>query len=704
MYLACERSGQYRATKKLKHDGNNTSRITGTKKCGCPFDIRAHRFITHDEWALTVVCGLHNHPPAEHLEGHSYARRLSKDKKELLMDMSKSMVRPKEILVTLKQRDALNISTLKTIYNVRYRNRVVQRAGRSQIQHLLGELAKYNYIERHRFEESTMTYKKIDNYAWVLATLCDVMDGFVVPTIIVTDRELALMNAIHKIFPSGRHLLCRWHISKNVLTKCKKMFETQQKWEKFNHEWNSVVYSSSEIQYEERLKSLLKEFSSYPDAVKYVMDTWLVPYKEKFVAAWTDTWLRVHMQNLKDNWVHVKSHFRELQGNVSISALEYLHVESKRANSIGIDVEACGCVLRYTHGLPCAHKIADYIRQDCPIPLATIHSQWRQLHISICKKKEETEVSCHAEVELFVNKFNESDRTMQLELLKKLKEIVYPGRTFLVEPKINVSTRRDPCAFELVQSGHDSFSPRDTQITTLASTLETKKKRHVKRKEKENAKGKVYITRTVEPGAYVDAFSSRLKPYIKFVKDVAADGNCGFKAIAASIGHTEDDWAQVRHDLLGELHTHKEEYITLYGSYERFEELTSILSYFEDSPGYSHWMTMPDMGHLVASCYNLVLYHLSLQQCLTFLPLKTVPVPQLDRREIAIGFVNGNHFVWVLLQPGHRVPPIATNWRKYRHPCTVNWDDAYVRCIQHFKDIIYDNVATRETFDVVNVT
>jgi len=125
MYLACERSGQYRATKKLKHDGNNTSRITGTKKCGCPFDMRAHRFTTYDEWTLTVVCGLHNHPPAEHLEGHSYAGRLSKDEKALLMDMSKSMVRPKEILVTLKQRDAFNVSTLKTIYNVRHRNRVV---------------------------------------------------------------------------------------------------------------------------------------------------------------------------------------------------------------------------------------------------------------------------------------------------------------------------------------------------------------------------------------------------------------------------------------------------------------------------------------------------------------------------------------------------------------------------------------------------
>ena len=62
--------------------------------------MRAHRFTTNDEWTLTVVCRLHNHPPTKHLEGHSYMERLSKDEKALLMDMSKSMVRPKELLIT----------------------------------------------------------------------------------------------------------------------------------------------------------------------------------------------------------------------------------------------------------------------------------------------------------------------------------------------------------------------------------------------------------------------------------------------------------------------------------------------------------------------------------------------------------------------------------------------------------------------------
>ena len=48
--------------------------------------------------------------------------------------MSKNMVRPKEILVTLKYRDALNVTTMMTIYNVRHRFKVKEKAGRSQMQ------------------------------------------------------------------------------------------------------------------------------------------------------------------------------------------------------------------------------------------------------------------------------------------------------------------------------------------------------------------------------------------------------------------------------------------------------------------------------------------------------------------------------------------------------------------------------------------
>lgn len=56
------------------------------------------------------------------------------------------------------------------------------------------------------------------------------------------------------------------------------------------------------------------------------------------------------------------SMFSEVRGNVSITTLEKILNETKRVGFIGIDPVACGCQLRYTQGLPCPHKMADYTR------------------------------------------------------------------------------------------------------------------------------------------------------------------------------------------------------------------------------------------------------------------------------------------------------------------------------------------------------
>ncbi|XP_028118210.1 uncharacterized protein LOC114315790 [Camellia sinensis] len=180
------------------------------KKCECPFDLRAFKLKTNDEWILNIVYGLHNHPAAEHLQGHSYAGKLSANEKSLLVNMSKSLVRPKKILIILKQRDALNMSTMKTVYNVRHRCKVLQKAGRSQMQQLLDGTYKTNRYQLPLFEivgvtSTYMTFsvaitylqtERVDNYAWVLQTLRDLMDNGVLPEVIVTDRELALTNPL----------------------------------------------------------------------------------------------------------------------------------------------------------------------------------------------------------------------------------------------------------------------------------------------------------------------------------------------------------------------------------------------------------------------------------------------------------------------------------------------------------------------------
>ena len=144
----------------------------------------------------------------------------------------------------------------------------------------------------------------------------------------------------------------------------------------------------------------------------------------------------------------------------------------------------------------------------------------------------------------------------------------------------------------------------------------------------------------MKPVSYIDTLPSGLRPYILHVRDVTADGNCSFRANARLMGLGEDSWPQVQTRLSKELVTHAKHYKQLYGSQQRVEELLYIISYQGSYPPYDRWMTMPNMGHLIASHYNVVLYHLLVEQCLTFLPLQSVPIPTAASREIAIGFVN----------------------------------------------------------------
>ncbi|XP_008232559.1 PREDICTED: uncharacterized protein LOC103331687 [Prunus mume] len=175
------------------------------------------------------------------MEGHSYAGRLTVEENLLVVDMSKSLARPKDILYTLKRRYGLNVTIMKRIYNARQKSRVIEKAewhrsyGTANIvrdlfyahptsikllrtfPHIL--IMDYTYktnrfcyplleivglMSTHLTFSIAFVYlsaEKEDNYRWALARLRSVMDVNSIPSVIVIDRELALMNALHEVFP-----------------------------------------------------------------------------------------------------------------------------------------------------------------------------------------------------------------------------------------------------------------------------------------------------------------------------------------------------------------------------------------------------------------------------------------------------------------------------------------------------------------------
>jgi len=71
-----------------------------------------------------------------------------------------------------------------------------------------------------------------------------------------------------------------------------------------------------------------------------------------------------------------------LHGVASISALKKIVDESKLISTVRVDADACKCLLRKTHGLPCAHELAEYDRANMPIPANCFDRHWKKLDIS----------------------------------------------------------------------------------------------------------------------------------------------------------------------------------------------------------------------------------------------------------------------------------------------------------------------------------
>ncbi|KEH38089.1 uncharacterized protein [Medicago truncatula] len=83
LVLACERSGEYKGTKKCKREG----------------------------------IGLHNHKMEPKLEGHMLAGRLTAKDSKIVGDMTRNLIKPKKIMLDLKGRRRDNMTVAKQIYN-----------------------------------------------------------------------------------------------------------------------------------------------------------------------------------------------------------------------------------------------------------------------------------------------------------------------------------------------------------------------------------------------------------------------------------------------------------------------------------------------------------------------------------------------------------------------------------------------------------
>ena len=273
-----------------------------------------------------------------------------------------------------------------------------------------------------------------EDFTWVMEHLKALYRhlGLKDPEVIVTDRDLALMNAIATVFASSANLLCVWHVNTNVLKNCKPAFDTEEKWKEFEAAWQQVVNADFGDDFNTAWRILRQPYGKdYEAEVIYLKDTWLRRHRHRFCKAWTNLVThfnttttsrvegghRVLKSVLKTStgdlltvvdgielilnrqytaWTHKLAQekmkvayrlprdlMRDLIGRVSPYALskvydQYTKVKRADKDPEEHELKECGRLFMTTMGLPCAHVIkANMEAEEQKLLLEDVHPHWR---------------------------------------------------------------------------------------------------------------------------------------------------------------------------------------------------------------------------------------------------------------------------------------------------------------------------------------
>ncbi|KAF4465100.1 mutator-like element transposase [Fusarium albosuccineum] len=313
-------------------------------------------------WVLSHRPGgeyaLHNHPPSEDLSAHPAHRQLKEDDLKIISSLTASGTAPREIRTYLYD-NSDTLATQKDIYDRIAATRRDLREGQSSIQALVDQLNREGFWCRVRLDPDNRltaiffahpesiaylqcnpnvlildcTYKTNkhamplldmvgvdscqrsfciafaflsgeteEDYSWALQHLKSLYQHDY-PSVILTDRWIAAMNAAANLFPFSKALLCLWHVNKAVLQHCRPVItlsggdQADKAWDEFFACWHSIVASPTEAVFQQRLASFEDKYAEkYTEAVGYIKTFWLEPYKERIVKAWVDKHL--HFGNI----------------------------------------------------------------------------------------------------------------------------------------------------------------------------------------------------------------------------------------------------------------------------------------------------------------------------------------------------------------------------------------------------------------------
>jgi transposase-like protein len=154
-----------------------------------------------------------------------------------------------------------------------------------------------------------------ESYKFLLTCLNTIYKKLNLPSLntILMDKDQALINAIKDILPVTNHMLCIWHINKNITARAKPLIQSTMLCiiddDEFKmavddtqslmlKEWMTVVNAETEPQMRAVWESFKKTYNNdkYREVMRYITDEWLEPVTaHRFLHCYTNIYL--HFNN-----------------------------------------------------------------------------------------------------------------------------------------------------------------------------------------------------------------------------------------------------------------------------------------------------------------------------------------------------------------------------------------------------------------------
>ncbi|OAV88733.1 hypothetical protein PTTG_01878 [Puccinia triticina 1-1 BBBD Race 1] len=145
VYIRCNQYGEFCGSVL-----NRSGRKTALAKISCPFEVKrsvpTSKKVVNKYWSLTALNGSHNHDPSSAASSHTAHKKLLPEQFEEIRKLSKSNLKPAQILLQLQTSDNKTFATNKTVSNVLQKIHLEDLDGQSPTKSLLSILKESNWL------------------------------------------------------------------------------------------------------------------------------------------------------------------------------------------------------------------------------------------------------------------------------------------------------------------------------------------------------------------------------------------------------------------------------------------------------------------------------------------------------------------------------------------------------------------------------